>query len=307
MKKYLLIFFFSVIIIFATEETQSKTENFIIAKVGQKIITNFDVKNKIIVNLIISKEEINQENINNLKAQVLNNLTILRLKEIELENYNFEASKEQVDAFLNRLSSNDIGNLKNDFEKKNLDFNTFVKEIETEIKWRQFIYKSYSNKIKIDEKSLEEEIEKIVKSNSSNKKEVNLSEIVILQSDNSEENMSRILKEIKINGFENTALKFSITNSASNKGSLGWINIDALSDKIKNIVLSMEINQVSEPIIDANSILYLKLNERRSSYKDIDKIKLKNSLMQQKQNEMFNLYSNSHLSKLKNNNFIQYK
>ena len=45
----------------------SKTENFIVAKVGQKIVTNFEIKNKIIGTLIISGETINQANINSLK------------------------------------------------------------------------------------------------------------------------------------------------------------------------------------------------------------------------------------------------
>ena len=68
----------------------------------------------------------------------------------------------------------------------------------------------------------------------------------------------------------------------------------------------MKINQVSDPIIEANSILLLKLNDKRELKKDIDLINLK-KIIQQKQNEMFNLYSNSHLSKSKNKNLIEYK
>ena len=67
----------------------------------------------------------------------------------------------------------------------------------------------------------------------------------------------------------------------------------------------MKINQVSDPIIEANSILLLKLNDKRELKKDIDLINLKNNST--KQNEMFNLYSNSHLSKSKNKNLIEYK
>ena len=34
---------------------------------------------------------------------------------------------------------------------------------------------------------------------------------------------------------------------------------------------------------------------------------MRNNLINQKKNELFNLYSNSHLSKLKNTSFIEYK
>ena len=69
----------------------------------------------------------------------------------------------------------------------------------------------------------------------------------------------------------------------------------------------MKINQVSDPIIETNSILLLKLNGKRELNKDVDLTNLKKKIIQQKQNEMFNLYSNSHLSKSKNKNLIEYK
>ena len=54
--------------------------------------------------------------------------------------------------------------------------------------------------------------------------------------------------------------------------------------------------------------LYLKLNDVRSSkIKDLDLEKLRNDLITQKTNELFNLYSRSHLSKLRNTSLIEYK
>ena len=88
---------------------------------------------------------------------------------------------------------------------------------------------------------------------------------------------------------------------------MGWINTKALSKNIETIVKKLKINQISEPIIETNSILFLKLNNKRSLNNQIDVKKIKSDLIQQKQNEMFNLYSRSHLSKLKNNSFIEYK
>ena len=88
---------------------------------------------------------------------------------------------------------------------------------------------------------------------------------------------------------------------------MGWINTKALSKNIETIVKKLKINQISEPIIETNSIFFLKLNNKRSLKNEIDVKKIKSDLIQQKQNEMFNLYSRSHLSKLKNNNIIEYK
>ena len=79
----------------------------------------------------------------------------------------------------------------------------FLKEIESELKWQQFIFKNYSNRIEIDEVLIEKEIEEIFLSQAKNY-EVNLSEIEVFQNNNKSNNelISEIQNEIKNNGFE---------------------------------------------------------------------------------------------------------
>ena len=70
----------------------------------------------------------------------------------------------------------------------------------------------------------------------------------------------------------------------------------------------MKLGEVSKPIIQQNSIIFLKLNDKRSAkLKELDKMKLRKDLIVQKKNELFNLYSRSHLSKLKNTSLIEYR
>ena len=308
MKRYFLIFFFS-FFLFLTNNLQSNIQSSIILKVDKKIITSFDVKNKILSTLIIAGNDITQANIDQLKEQTLENLIYIKLKEIELERFDFKVNKQRVNKFINRVSGNNKEKLKNDFESNGLDFNLWVKEIETEFKWQQFIYSNYSNKIEIDESFIDIEIKEILKSRFNNK-EVNLSEIEIFQNDefSNSDLISRIFDEIKKYGFEDTALKFSVSSSSSEKGNLGWINIKTLSKKINNVLKNLKPGQVSKPIIQTNSILFIKLNsERILENNDIDEELLKKNLIRRKQDELFNLYSRSHLSKLKNNSLIEYK
>jgi len=81
-----------------------------------------------------------------------------------------------------------------------------------------------------------------------------------------------------------------------------------LSKKILRVIKPLKVGEYSEAIIGSNSILFLKLSDKRlSSSKKIDKKKYKKELIKLKKNQLFNLYSNSHLSKLKNNTLIEYK
>ena len=310
MKKYILIILIIIFDLPLLKEAKSQSENFIIAKIDKKIITSFDIKNKILGTLIISQKEINQENINNLKEETLETLVNLRLKEIELEKFNLEVDSQKVNSYLKQLLKNNISSIENIFKNYDLDFNLLKQEIETELKWRQFIFETYSKRINIDEKTINYELKKLLNTsaNTNNSMEVNLSEIEVFQSKNisNNETIKKILQEIEINGFENTALKFSISDSSSAKGALGWVNINALSKKIINTIKDMEINQISDPIISGDNILFLKLNNKRKINKKIDEDKLK-IIIQEKQNQIFDLYAKGHLSKLKNNTLIIYK
>ena len=70
----------------------------------------------------------------------------------------------------------------------------------------------------------------------------------------------------------------------------------------------MKINEISEPILIANSILFIKLKDKKiSNILEDESDKLKKQIINSKKNELFNLYSTSHLSKIRNNSIIQYQ
>ena len=119
--------------------------------------------------------------------------------------------------------------------------------------------------------------------------------------------ISDLIDKIDLIGFEKTSFNNSISNTSSNNGKLGWINSKSLSEEIFEKVNKLNIGEISEPIIRQDSILILKLNDRRKINKEkVDLVKLKQSIINKKKNDLFNLYSNSHLSKLKNSSFIEY-
>ena len=53
--------------------------------------------------------------------------------------------------------------------------------------------------------------------------------------------------------------------------------------------------------------LFKLMDIRETNPKKLDKETVKNNLIELKKVELFGLYSNSHLSKLKNNSIIEYK
>tara|TARA_B100000035_G_scaffold299143_1_gene293561 strand:+ start:565 stop:1494 length:930 start_codon:yes stop_codon:yes gene_type:complete len=298
--------FFSFILVI---DLNANINNKIIIKVEDKIITNYELKNKILTTLYLAGEKINQEKINKLKEPAANSLISNKLKLIELDKFKIKTNNIRLNSYLNSISSNNIIQLKKDFENNDLDFDLFKLEAEIQIRWQEFIFKRYSSKIDLDETIIENEINKSLK-NKKKLKKYNISEIEInLNNSNDDKNIVSLIKnEISTNGFENTALKYSISNSSKNKGDLGWIEERSLSQKILKTLSVMKVGDISEPIERQGSLLFLKLNDVKESQVNIsDKEELRKKLIDQKKNELFTLYSNSHLSKLKNTSFIEYK
>ena len=302
-KKFIfLIYFFFISDLYAFSNSK------VIIKVENEIITNIDLKNKIISSLVIANKEINQNSIDNLKRSSVENLINQKIKLMEVSKYNIEDNKLQLQNYLNSISNGNIKNLKDKFIQNNLDFNSFSEDINTQLKWQTLIYRIYSKKIEIDYNSIDRDINEIIEENLSID-EFNLSEIEVNRNNDISDNEIILdLKKLIIKqGFENVALENSISLSSNQKGNLGWINSKSLSEQIYNKVNNLNIGEISDPIIRSDSITILKLNNKRSvKNNQINIEELRDKLISQKKNYLFNLFSASHLSKLKNKTFIEY-
>ena len=308
MKK-LIIFLFLIIFLNSTTILVAQIDSKIVIKVENKIITNFDVKNKILSSLIVSNQNINQENINKYKKVILNLMIDLQLKKIEVNKYNIEVDNNKITTYLKTISPN-IQILKKKFIENDLDFEIYVNEISTELKWQELILQLYSKKINIDEKNINSEIDELVKKESFIE-EYKISKLEIPSNNNDQKDKTIILeiqKEIDEDGFDEVSLKYNEGLSATDQNDLGWINSKSLSDDIYKLLANMKKGEISTPIKKQNSIILLKLKDKRISKTDNLNIEeLKKKIINQKRNEQFDLYSKSYVSKLRNTSVIEYK
>ena len=121
-KKYhYIIYLLSFLFFFSNTKAELK----IVAKIDNEIITNHDIKSKILTTLLLNNKEINQKNINDLKKNSLEFLIQNRLKKIELDKHSLEKDINKINAYLNSISSKNILKLKLLFHDYEIDFNSF--------------------------------------------------------------------------------------------------------------------------------------------------------------------------------------
>ena len=103
-------------------------------------------------------------------------------------------------------------------------------------------------------------------------------------------------------------MNYSNSSTAQNKGNIGWINSKSLSEDIFKVLSKMKVGEISDAILRKNTVLFLRINQKRTKKLDENNIaKIKKRILNMKRNELFNLYSNSFMSQIKNNSFIEYK
>ena len=299
-------------IIFLSSTTFAAIQNRIIANVANETISSFELKNKIITSLILSNQEINQQNIDETKGKALRSLIEIRLKSIEVVKYKITPNNELVNSYLKKISSKyntDIKGLKKIFENNGIDYEIYNEEIITEFAWQNLIFSLFKNKVNVTENEIEEELNQFI-SEQKDLVEYELAEIEILLDNNSEDKnmIKETIQLINTDGFANAAVKASISSSALDGGKLGWISSKSLSTKILSIIKDMKINEISEPILQANTVMFLKLlNKKTLDFNSIGIEKIRAQIAERKKNELLDLFSNSYLSKVKNNSLIQIK
>lgn len=292
--------------------TNASIKNKIIAEVENEIISSYELKNKIITSLILNNRAVNQKNIDSAKNQALRALINHKLKKNEIKKFNISEQENNFNIFIQNTANQyntDVQGFKKIFVNNNLDYSLYAEEIKTELAWQGLIVGLYGEKTNINEKEVDEELKQLTK-NQKNIFEYKLSEIEIQVENNNQVNslIKEVKDQINLIGFKDTAIKYSISLTAMDGGDLGWINSKSLSGRILKILENMQLGDVSSPITQANSILFIKLENKKKL--DLDKENLeeiRKKIILQKKNELLDLYSNSHLSKIRNNAYINLK
>ena len=281
-------------------DLKSEIRNKIIIKVGNSLVTSIDIQNEIITNLVISKKEINQKNINDGKQFAIKSLINKEIKNIEINKYKIENfDNEELQKYIiktaNNFSTNKEG-LKKIFLDYKINYDSFIEKFKTELLWRTLIYTIYQNQTTVNILEVDNELKKLINLETI---EYNLSEIEISKSQYNENKLNEILKMIKNKGFDITAKKFSVAVTAKDGGLIGWVSKKSLSKEYLNKLEGVKIKDLTIPILSGDSITILKVNDIKDDSK-IDPKKLKQKITNKKKQEKLSLFSRSHFSNLEN-------
>tara|TARA_B100000242_G_scaffold222742_1_gene163583 strand:+ start:97 stop:1032 length:936 start_codon:yes stop_codon:yes gene_type:complete len=277
-------------------------------KINDQIVTNYDLEKESNYLLALNPKlkEISKNDLLKLAKKSIIKEMIRKSEILKYKNLNQENT--QINIVLNNIIQNLNYSNQSQFENYLSNFNISIddlkKKIEIENEWKNLIYSRYSKSIKINKDDLIDKIDRISKDKFF--LEYNLSEIVfyINQDISLEEHSKKILESIKINGFENTANLYSISDSSKTGGKIGWIKKNNLSLEINRELDNLKINSFSKPIKIDNNYLILKINDIREVTVKIDKQKELNKMIASETSKQLDKFSNIFYNKIKLNSTI---
>ena len=299
------IFICTVSIFFIINTICASMENRILVKIENEIISSIDVNNEIKYLTTLNKSI---QNLNKKEIFIIAKKSIIRekIKKIEILK-NFENPKipekylEQIlQNVYKKIEIENLNSFKNYLKINNIDYEYVKDKIQTEALWNELVVLKYSSKIMIDEKEIRQ---KIIENTNKTSKSYLLSEISfqISNSDELANYYKKIKEEIKQKGFDNTALKYSTSNTSSVGGKLGWIDEESLNENLKNILSEMKKNDFTDPIIVPGGFLILKIDEIKKIKKNKNIDQEIKKIVSIKKNNQLNQFSKLHFNKAKKN------
>ena len=293
----------SLFIIFNIQNSNT-IENKILFKIDNEIITTIDIYEEIKF-LKTFTPEINDLEDAELFEISKNSILRDRIKKIEI--LEFVKELKVQDKFLlnlikNKYSKTNIDTLE-DFriylKKNNLDFNNVNEKLTIELIWNDLIYQKFNKKISIDREKIKKEL--LQNSKKERQREFLLSEIVFTENDkiNFKKKNKEIISDINNIGFKKTALKHSVSDTASNGGLIGWIKEDNLNQNIKKIVNELKTGQFSKPIRTSSGFMILKINDEREYLSEFNLADKMEEVIRFKTNDQLNQFSRMYFNKVK--------
>ena len=301
-KKFVIILF----LIYLNIENSYTYENKILFKVENEIITTIDIYEEI---KFLKKFNPEVNSLNETDLLEISKNSILKEKNKKIEIMNFVKKLKVDDKFLlqliknrySKLNINTLEEFESFLEQNNLNSTTIREKFTIELIWNDLIYQKFYKKIIINKEQIRNDI--INSPQKEKQKELLLSEIVFTRSNKIDfkNKYEKILSDIDKIGFKKAALIHSEASTASSGGLIGWVKVNNLNKKIKQVISRLTPGEFSEPVRTSSGFIIIKIEEEKEYVSKLNLEDKVNEIVIFKTNEQLDQFSNMYFNKLKKN------
>jgi|GEM_PF-1833715 len=245
------------------------------AVVNQNIITSADLEYRLQMISSLFNRPMTPATQKLFEKQILRSMIDEQLQIQAAQKSNVTVDKKAVSAAIERIEKSRgmyPGQIKEKLEKINVPYSTLENQIHANLLWLELVNYKFKPLVHITEHEINAYIEKQKKQAS--KPHYHVQEIFLLTNEQAPIEQAKLFannlkKQINSGAdFGALAQQFSDATSAVQGGSLGWIGAGELDDLRNEVITSLRVGEVSDPIIANGGVYLLILNDKKEPQYD---------------------------------------
>ena len=256
----------------ATAAPQFRLADGIIATVNDRIITGYDLRQRMLVIMAMSQIQPTEENISAIQQQALNDLIEKHLQDAEIAKFeSLKISDQEIDqeiAGMAREAGTTPQNYMAFLEQGGIRPQPFREQLRTEIGWRDLVGGRFRDRARVSRAQVEQTMRQMTEA--ATKPQYLVGEIYLEASrvGGMQEalNGARQLVQQMVQGapFMAVARQFSAAPSAARGGDAGWIVPWTTQPALETAMESLAVGQLSNPIPVEGGVYILYMRDKRS-------------------------------------------
>ncbi len=256
----------------AASTPQFRLSDGIIATVNDRIITGFDLRQRMLVIMAMSQVQPTEENIGAIQQQALNDLIEQQLQAAEISKFEtLKISDQEVDeeiAAMAREAGTTGPNYLAFLEQGGIRPQAFREQLRTEIGWRELVGGRFRDRAKVSRAQVDQAMRQMTES--ATKPQYLVGEIYLEASRvggmQEAMNGARQLVQQMVQGapFMAVARQFSAAPSAARGGDAGWVVQGTVQPALEQAMAALEVGQLSNPVPVDGGVYILYMRDKRS-------------------------------------------
>lgn len=242
----------------------------IAAVVNDKVITTFDVRQRMRLMLLSSGGRIPAEALPQLQQQAMRDLIEEKLKLQEAKKFELEVADKEVQTELTMMAAQSnltLEQFTGSLEQAGVSVNALKGQIESGIIWPELVQGRFRDRVRISEDEVEDTLERM--RDDASKEQFLVSEICIPVDDPSQAQQYyqgglQLIEQMRRGvPFAVIAQQFSACTTAAVGGDMGWVRSGELPPEIDTAIRDLSPGSVTNPIPSEGAFMILAVRDKR--------------------------------------------
>lgn len=242
------------------------------AVVDDKVITTYDVQQRMKLMLLSSGGRISAQMLPQLQTQAVRDLVEEQLKLKEAKQFELVIDEKEIQAELRQIAADGrvtVEQMEAQLKSDGISIDTLRQQIETTIAWPRLVQGRFRSRVRIDQDEIDDTLNRMRED--ATKEQYLVSEICIPVPEPSQaqayyDGALQLIEQMRRGvPFIAVAQQFSACPSAATGGDLGWIHTGELPKEIDNALRELPPGAVTNPIASEGAFMIMAVRDKRAA------------------------------------------